>query len=442
MLLIKNGALVNAGEEPTVTDVLIKEQKVEKIGKDLEKGLSAEELKNLEIIEAKGLHVLPGLVDAHCHLRDPGFEYKEDIASGTKSAVQGGFTSVACMPNTSPVVDNKTIVRYIVDKAKAEGACHVYPIGSITKGLEGAELAEMGNMKEAGIVAVSDDGKPVKNPSIMKKAMIYASEFGLRVISHCEDLDLAEGGSMNEGEISGRLGLRGIPSASEDLMVSREVILAEYTGFPVHIAHVSTKASVEILRQAKKRKVPVTAETCPHYFSLTEDACADYDTNAKMNPPLRGEEDRLAVIEGLKDGTLDIIATDHAPHHRDEKLVEFENAPNGIVGFETAFSLSVTYLVETGVLTISQLVEKLASKPAEILGIGSRTLKGQASEGRGALKEGGPADVTLADLSKTWTVDVNRFASKSKNSPFNGMELKGQILYTLVDGKVVYKAMA
>ncbi|NMA65231.1 MAG: dihydroorotase, partial [Clostridiaceae bacterium] len=294
-ILIKNANIINAKGIEKNLDILIENQIIKEIKKNIK--LEAE-----RVIDAKGLYVLPGLVDAHCHLRDPGYEYKEDIISGSKSAAKGGFTSIACMPNTNPVVDNFAVVTYIVEKAKKEAFVNVYPIGAVTKGQKGEELAEMGIMKEAGIVAVSDDGMPVMKPSVMKKALIYANQFNLLVISHCEDLDLAEEGSMNEGFMSTKLGLRGIPSAAESVMVARDVLLSEYTGIPVHIAHVSTKSSVEIIRNAKKNGVKVTCETCPHYFTLTEEACEGYDTNAKMNPPLRTQEDVEAIIEGLKDG--------------------------------------------------------------------------------------------------------------------------------------------
>ena len=380
-----------------------------------------------KVIDAGGLYVLPGLVDAHCHLRDPGYEYKEDIVSGTKSAARGGFTSIACMPNTNPAVDNAAVVRYIIEKSQKEGYVNVYPIGAITKGLEGNELSEMGIMREAGIVAVSDDGKPVMNSDVMKKALIYAGQFGLPVISHCEDLNLTDNGSMNEGLTSTILGLRGIPSASEDVMVSREIILSEYTNVPIHIAHVSTKVSVELIRQAKNRGIKITAETCPHYFTLTEEACRDYNTNAKMNPPLRSQKDLEAVIEGLKDGTIDIIATDHAPHHFDEKNVEFEKAANGIVGFETALALSYTGLVEKGHLSFQQMIEKLTVNPAKMLKIDK------------GLEEGKTADIILVDFDNEYKVDVSKFVSKGKNSPFDGFKVKGRVMMTIVGGKFVYE---
>ena len=420
-LLIKNGTIITRDRTEVNRDILIEDNKISRIGEGISDAAD-------QIIDAKGLAVLPGLVDAHCHLRDPGYEYKEDIKSGSISAAKGGFTSIACMPNTNPVIDNESIVRTIMEKASHEAVVNVYPIGAITKGLEGNELAEMGSMKAAGIVAVSDDGKPVMQASVMKKALIYAGGFGLTVISHCEDLNIAEGGSMNEGETSTRLGVHGIPSAAEDVMVSREIILSEYTGMPVHIAHVSTKGAVEMIRQAKKRGVLVTAETCPHYFTLTEKACEGYNTNAKMNPPLRTQEDVDAVIQGLKDGTIDIIATDHAPHHFDEKNVEFEMALNGIVGFETALPLALTYLVRPGLLNLNQLIDKMSTKPSEILKIDKGDIRAEAD-----------ADLVLVNLDEEYTIDTNDFLSKSKNSPFGGFKVTGRVKYTLVGGKIVYQ---
>lgn len=419
-LLITHGTIVHADRIETDMNLYIENGKVAMIGKNITPEAD-------QVIDATGLYILPGLVDAHCHLRDPGYEYKEDIASGTRSAAKGGFTSVACMPNTSPVVDNESIVNYIIEKARREAVVNVFPIGAITKGQEGNELAEMGSMKQAGIVAVSDDGKPVMNSSIMKKGMIYAHQFNLPVISHCEDTELADGGSMNEGVTSTIMGLRGIPSIAEDVMVSRELLLAEYTGVPIHIAHVSTKTSVELIRQAKKRGVKVTAETCPHYFTLTEKACLGYNTLAKMNPPLRTDSDVEAIKEGLKDGTLDIIATDHAPHHPDEKNVEFDRALHGIVGFETALPLTYTALVETGVLSLTQMVEKLAARPAEILHLD-----------KGTVACGKDADLVLVDFDNEYTIDVSSFLSKSKNSPYDGYKVKGRVMATLVGGRIAY----
>ena len=360
------------------------------------------------VIDAGGLTVMPGMVDAHCHLRDPGLEYKEDIETGTASAARGGFTSVACMANTRPVCDSPAIAGYIKAKAARVGHVHVFPIGAVSKNLEGKELAEIGLMAREGIVAVSDDGRPVASADMMKKAMMYASDFGLTVISHCEDPSLCDG-AMNEGELSTAMGLRGIPSAAEEIQVAREVILAESLGLPVHIAHVSTKGSIEIIRQAKARGVKVTCETCPHYFALTEKACADYNTYAKVNPPLRSEEDRLAVIQGLLDGTIDMMVTDHAPHHEDEKNVEFALASNGFIGFESALPLINAFFVQTGLLTLERMVELTSVNPSRLLNIG-----------RGSLAQGAPADVLIADLDEKWTFDRFKTASKSSNSPFHG----------------------
>ncbi|MCX7746818.1 MAG: dihydroorotase [Clostridia bacterium] len=421
-ILIKNGHVIDLKTKlDGVYDILIEGGKVVEIGNNLE-------LSNGDVIDANGKYVLPGFVDAHCHLRDPGFEYKEDIETGTKSAAMGGFTSIACMPNTNPVIDNEAIVKYIFSKAKQDGVVNVFPIGAISKGQKGEELSEIGEMKFAGVVAISDDGRPVKSASLMKKALQYASMFDMTVISHCEDLELAEDGVMNEGYQSTVMGLRGIPSAAEEIMVARDLILAEYTKTPIHIAHVSTELSVDLIRNAKKRGVKVTAETCPHYFSLTEEACEGFNTLAKVNPPLRSQKDVEAIIEGLKDGTVDIIATDHAPHHRDEKNCEFYSAANGMVGFETALSLAVTYLIKPGHLSLPQLVEKMCVNPSKILGLN-----------KGLIEVGKSADITIIDIHDEYTVDVNKFMSKSKNSPFNGFRLTGTVCYTIVEGKVVVR---
>lgn len=419
-LLIKNGHIVDAKTgRDGISDILAVDGKIAEIAKGLDE-------EGCEVIDAKGLYVLPGLVDAHCHLRDPGFEYKEDIESGTRSAAMGGFTSIACMPNTNPVADNEAVIKYIINKAKQEGCVNVYPIGAISKGQRGEELAEIGELKFAGAVALSDDGKPVRSSSLMKKALQYASMFDITVISHCEDTDLAEEGVMNEGYMSTIMGLKGIPAAAEETMVARELILSEYTGVPIHIAHVSTALSVDLIRNAKARGVKVTCETCPHYFSLTENACEGYNTNAKVNPPLRTAKDVKAIIEGIADDTIDIIATDHAPHHIDEKAVEFSLAANGMIGFETALPLALTYLVKPGFITVSKLVEKMSLNPARLLSIS-----------KGALEVGGAADITIADISDEYTVDVSKFQSKSRNSPFGGMKLTGSVWGTIVNGRVI-----
>lgn len=420
--LIKGGHVIDAKTKINeCLDILIENGKIVEIGKDLD-------FVNGDIIYAEGKYVLPGLVDAHCHLRDPGQEYKEDIETGTRSAAKGGFTSIACMPNTNPVIDNQAIVKYIINKAKQDGVVNVYPIGAISKGLKGEELSEIGELKFAGAVAISDDGRPLKSSALMKKALQYSSMFDITVISHCEDLDLADEGAMNEGYMSTILGLKGIPSAAEEIMVARDLILAEYTKVPVHIAHVSTELSVDLIRHAKSRGVKVTCETCPHYFTLTEEACDGFNTLAKVNPPLRTKKDVEAIIEGLKDGTIDIIATDHAPHHEDEKNVEFAVAANGMVGFETALPLSITYLVKPGHLTLEQLVEKMCVNPSKILGLN-----------KGSIEIGNSADLTIIDLDEEYVVDISKFSSKSKNSPFNGFKLQGTVYYTIVNGNVVVR---
>ena len=421
-ILIKNGHIIDAKtNRDGIYDIIVENGKIEEIGNDLE-------ATNCDYIDAQGKYVLPGFVDAHCHMRDPGFEYKEDIETGTRSAAMGGFTSIACMPNTNPVIDNEAIIRYVMSKAKQDGVVNVFPIGAISKGLKGEELAEIGELKFAGAVALSDDGKPVRSASLMKKALQYSSMFDITIISHCEEMDLVGEGVMNEGYTSTVLGLKGIPAAAEEVMVSRDLILAEYTNAPIHIAHVSTALSVDLVRQAKRRGVKVTAETCPHYFSLTEEACDGFNTFAKVNPPLRTQKDVDAIIEGLADGTIDIIATDHAPHHSDEKNVEFNIAANGMVGFETAFSLAVTYLVKPGILTLKDLIYKMCVNPSTLLSIN-----------KGVLDVGRAADIVIVDLDSEYTVDISEFQSKSRNSPFNGFKLKGEVCYTIVDGNVIVR---
>ncbi|MBQ3226282.1 MAG: dihydroorotase [Clostridia bacterium] len=378
------------------------------------------------VIKAEGKVVAPGLLDMHCHLRDPGQEYKEDIESGTKSAAKGGFTSVACMPNTSPVIDNAPLVEYILNKAQKVGKVNVFPIGAVTKGLAGDVLADIGELKFAGAVAISDDGKPVQNANLMRRALEYSSMFDIPVLSHCEEKELLDGGVMNEGYMSTYLGLKGISNAVEDVQIARDIILAETTGTKVHICHVSTKGGVELIRNAKARGVRVTCETCPHYFSLTEAAVEGFNTNAKMNPPLRTQADVDAVIEGLVDGTIDVIATDHAPHHIDEKNLEFDQALNGIVGFETALSLGITYLVKTGKLTLIELLRKMTVNPAAILSLA-----------KGELSENKAADVIVFNPEEEYTVDVKSFATKSKNSPYDGYRLHGKVEYTIVGGELI-----
>lgn len=403
-----------------ILDVLIEGERIAMIGENLKD-------EDAKVIDLSGLLLVPGLVDMHVHLRDPGLEYKEDIESGAKSAAAGGFTAIACMPNTVPPVDNAAMVSYIASKAERVGLSRVLPIGCISKGREGRELAEMGEMAMAGAVAFSDDGNCVSDASLMRRALMYAGDFGKVVIDHCEDPTLSAGGVMNEGYVSTLLGLPGIPRSAEEVMVARDVILAKETGAPVHIAHVSTKGSVEIIRRAKAEGIPVTCEVAPHHLVLTEDAVMGYNTNAKVNPPLRTEEDVQALIEGLKDGTIDAIASDHAPHSMDEKDVEFDKAAFGISGLETSLGLVLTFLVGPGKLSLEEVVEKMSANPARILKI----------EG-GALKEGALADITVIDLKKKWAVESAKFFSKGKNTPFEGWELKGKAVMTMVGGRIVY----
>ena len=420
-LLIKGGQVVFA-DEVKAADILLENGKIAKIGKNLKAD-------GAEVVDAAGLTVFPGLIDMHVHLREPGFEYKEDIASGSAAAVAGGFTQVCCMPNTDPVCDNAAVVGYIAARAKEVGLCKVHPIGAITRGEKGETLSEMGKMKDAGAVAVSDDGKPVANARMMRLAMEYASDFGLICLSHCEDKDLVDGGVVNEGYYSTLAGLKGIPRAAEEIMLAREIILAETLHKRAHICHVSTKGGVQLLREAKARGVQVTAETCPHYFTLTDDVVTSFDANTKVNPPIREAEDVAAIKEGLRDGTLDCIVTDHAPHHVDEKNVEYNLAAFGISGIETSFSLSYTYLVKGGVLSLSELADRMSAAPARILHL----------EG-GKIAEGEVADLMLADLNAEYVIDSKKFVSKGKNTPFGGMKVSGKVLCTIVDGDVKYRA--
>lgn len=420
-LLIKNGRVIDPAQNIDDTlDILVEKGKIKEVGK----GLKAPDA---ETVDARGMLVVPGLIDMHVHLRDPGLEYKEDIASGTRAAAAGGFTSIACMPNTKPVNDSKIVTAYILDTARKVGVVNVFPIGAITQGSKGEALAEMGELKESGCVAVSDDGQPVANAELMRRALEYARGMGIMVISHAEEKDLVGEGVMNEGFTSTTMGLKGIPRVAEDIATVRDVLLAEYTASPLHIAHVSTAGSVRIIREAKARGINVTCETAPHYFALTDDAVRGYNTNAKMNPPLREANDVAAIKAGLADGTIDAIATDHAPHHLDEKDVEFNLALNGIVGLETSLPLSLR-LVAEGVLDLTALIAKMSCNPAQILGIG-----------RGSLGVGAVADITLIDPDKEWVVTEEGLAGKSKNSPFLGMTMKGCAAYTIVGGKIVYK---
>lgn len=420
-MIIRNGQVVlkNAVEQ---ADILVENGKTVKIAKNIPANGDKE-------IDAAGKHIFPGLIDIHVHLREPGFERKEDIESGAKAAVKGGFTQICCMPNTNPITDNKVVVSYIKNRAKEVNLCKIHPIGAITKGSKGEEMAAIAGMKKAGAVAISDDGVAVKNARLMRLAMEYAKGFDLKCLCHCEDKDLVDGGVVHEGLSSTIAGLKGIPRAAEDTIIAREISLAETLDASVHICHVSTYSGVRMIRDAKRAGIKVTAETCPHYFSVTDEIIRGYDTNTKVNPPIREEVDKQAILQGLKDGTLDCIVTDHAPHHADDKNVEYDLAAFGISGIETSFGFAITYLYKAGVLTLNEIAEKMSYNPAQILGL----------EG-GEIKEGGVADLTIADLDEEWTVDSSKFVSKGKNTPFNGYKLFGAVKCTIVDGEIKYEA--
>ncbi len=422
-ILIKGGTIIDPGNLNGEFDILISEDKVHSIVKPGARIPDSMDVN--QTINATGKLIVPGLIDMHVHLREPGHEYKETIESGCKAAASGGFTAVCAMPNTTPVNDNRQITEFIIKKAKEAGYARVYPVAAISVGLKGESLCEYGELKRAGAIAVTDDGRPVESGQLMRRALEYAKGFDLLVMSHCEDLPLCAGGCMNEGDVSTRMGLGGIPNISESIMVMRDAGLCELTGGKLHIAHVSTEESVEAIRQAKKRGAPITAETAPHYFTLTDEAVKGYDTHAKMNPPLRSAKDRDAIRQGLADGTLDVIATDHAPHSPLEKNIEFNFAQNGIVGLETSLSLSLK-LVDDDILTIETLITRMSKTPARILGINND------------IQEGNTADLTIIDLEKEYIVDPTAFESKSKNTPFEGMHLKGKAICTIVDGNIVF----
>jgi dihydroorotase len=420
-LLISGGLIVDPSQNlEEIRDLLIEEGKITALEPP---GTIPQE--GREVIDARGLVVAPGLIDMHVHLREPGEEYKETIETGTAAAARGGFTGVACMPNTKPVNDSSSVTRFILDQAHKFGRARVYPVGAISQGSRGETLSEYGELKATGCVAVSDDGQPVMNSLLMRRALEYAKTFDLLVISHAEDLDLRSEGVMHEGKVSVRLGLTGMPAAAEEIMVYRDIRLARLTGARLHLAHVSTAGAVAIIREAKLSEIGITAETAPHYFSLTDDAVLGFDTNAKVNPPLRSEWDRMAILEGLADGTLDAIACDHAPHSVLEKDLEFDEAAFGLIGLETSLGLSLK-LVHEGVLTLGQLIAKMSTHPARILRVPG-----------GTLAPGSPADLTLIDINKEWTVDANTFASKSRNCPFQGWNLKGKAVVTIVGGEIV-----
>ena len=425
-ILLRGGRVVDPSQNlDEVGDVLISEGRIEATGR---LGEVRRDGDAVETIDCSGFVVSPGFVDVHCHLREPGREEVETIASGARAAAAGGFTAVCAMPNTDPVTDNQAAVGFIIRQASRAGAARVYPIGAISIGEEGKTLAEFGEMVSAGAVAVSDDGKPVVSAQLMRTALEYARTFGIPVADHCEEPTLAANGAMNEGIVSARLGLKGIPAEAEEIMAIRDILLARRTGGHIHLCHMSTRGSVELIRWGKERGINVTAEVCPHHLSLTEEAVEGYDTNAKMNPPLRTADDVAALQEALRDGTIDLIATDHAPHHYDEKEREFADAPNGIVGLETALAVNLTWLVHGGVTDITTLIDRMSCAPARVF-----RLPG------GTLRRGSVGDVTVFDPDVQWTVDPARFISKGRNSPYAGQALRGRAEITVVDGRVIYR---
>lgn len=423
-ILLKAGRVIDpsAGVD-RVGNILIEDGTIKRYPRDTK---AIEKDKSVRVIDASGKIVSPGFVDLHVHMREPGFEHKETIKTVCEAGAAGGFTSLVCMPNTNPVNDNATVTEYILLKARKEGIVNVFPIGAITKGESGESLAHIGEMYEAGCVGISDDGRPVMNSGLMRHAMEYVKAFDIPVISHAEDLNLSIGGVMNEGQISNRLGLRGIPNAAEEVMVARDVTLAGLTGARLHIAHLSAAGSVQLIREAKSRGISVTAEATPHHFTLNDEAVLDYDTNAKVNPPIRAKRDVEVVRAGLRDGTIDVIATDHAPHTEDEKKVEFDLAPFGISGLETALPLALK-LVKEDVLSLPEVIRKLTINPARIVRID-----------RGTLEVGSVADIVIFDQDRPVTVDRMKFRSKGKNSPFHGWKLNGLVEYTIVAGRIVY----
>ena len=421
-LLIKNGRIIDpASGFDAVADLALEDGRIAGMGAGLE-------FAGAKVMDASGLVVAPGFIDMHVHLREPGIEHAETIETGARAAAAGGFTSICCMPNTLPVNDSATVTSYIVDRARKSALTNVFPIGAITKGSEGAELAAIGSMKNAGIVAISDDGKPVMNARVMRRAMEFARSLDLPVIDHCEDLNLSAGGDMHEGLVSTRLGLRGIPASSEDVMVERDILLAKSTGARFHVAHISSRNSVAMVAHARKLGLAVTCEATPHHFAITDADVASYDSNYKMKPPLRSECDIEAVIDGIVSGAIDAIATDHAPHPGSEKMQEFEKCPFGILGLETALGLSLERLVQTGRIPLGALVALFTTGPARVLRLD-----------RGTLATGAPADVTIFSTDVEWTYDVNQSFSKSRNSPFDGRSFRGGPMTTIVAGNVVWR---
>lgn len=425
-LLLRGGRVIDpSSQRDEHADVLLRD------GRVVDVGASLGNPDDVRIIDATGLVVVPGLIDLHVHLREPGQEHKETIATGARAAAAGGFTAVCAMPNTDPPIDDPATVGYVRAAGLRVGAARVYPCGAVSVGQKGERLTEIGEMIEAGAVAITDDGRPVATAGLMRLALEYARTFDIPVASHCEDVTLSRGGAMNEGIISTRLGVVGIPNAAEDVCIARDLLLSEMTGGRLHIQHVSTRAGVAMIRAAKERGVLVTAEATPHHFTLTDEAVESYRTDAKVNPPLRGAADRKAVIAGVADGTLDVIATDHAPHHYDEKEQAFEDAPFGLVGLETALALGLTELVERGVIDLPTLILRMSTAPARAFGLPG-----------GSLQRDAVADVTVIDPAFEWVVDPKRFLSKSRNTPFTGRTLRGRAVYTIVDGRIVHDATA
>jgi len=423
-LLFRGGRVVDPSRRLDQTlDLLVVDGRIARVGAEIEGPDGARE------VPCEGLIVSPGLVDVHVHLREPGGEHKETIATGARAAAAGGFTSICAMPNTDPVIDSPATVAFVASAGRDAGFSRVYPVGAISIGQKGERLTEIGELVEAGAVAITDDGSPVMDSGLMRMALEYAQAFDIPVADHPEDLGLSRNGVMNEGLVSARLGLPGKPNASEDVHIARDLLVAELTGGHIHLQHVSTRQGVELIRQAKGRGVRVTAEASPHHLLLTDESVEGYRTDAKMNPPLRTEADRLAVVAGLLDGTLDTLATDHAPHHYDEKEQAFDDAPFGIVGLETALGLMLTHFVETGKLTLSGLIERMSLNPAQAFRLPA-----------GTLVEGAAGDVTLIDPAREWTVDPHAFLSRSRNTPFTGAVLRGRAAMTVVSGRVVYEA--
>lgn len=420
-ILIKNGRLINPSENlDKVMDIFVEDGIIKEKAESIEKQADT-------VIDAAGCYVMPGLIDLHVHFRDPGLTYKEDIETGSKAAAKGGFTTVCCMPNTKPVVDNVETVKYIIEKGEKTGLTNVLPVGAVTKNMAGVEITDVEELKKAGICAISEDGKSVMNSGVYRKAMKNAAKANVPVLAHCEDINLVEGGVINLGDKSSELGIKGISNAVEDVIAMRDIMLAKETGATLHLCHCSTKDSVEMVKRAKEEGIKVTAEVCPHHFSMCSDDITSNDGNFKMNPPLRAREDMEALIKGLQNDIMDVISTDHAPHSAEEKAKDLEHAPFGIVGLETSVALTVTNLVKKGYLTPMQMAAKMSYNPAKVLGIP-----------KGTLDEGKIADITIIDPDKEYTIDVNTFESKGKNTPFDGYKVSGEVEYTILNGKVVY----